>query len=136
MIVMAGADTTQYRQQLTAHPEALAGIRRVVSECLHRWGFGQLAEAATLCVHELLANVDKHTDSPECVLTLQRRATGVRVVVSDTSIAMPKVREPDWIAESGRGLVVLTKVADAWGTVLRPGGKDVWMELHAEATDV
>lgn len=133
MTLMAEAGTQQYRQELTAHPQALAGIRRIVNAHLRYWGFGQLAEPATLCVHELLSNVDKHTDSPKCVLLLQRQPVGVRVVVSDTSTVLPKVREPDWIAESGRGLFVLNQMADAWGVVPHDTGKDVWFEIRSHA---
>ncbi len=134
MDVMAEAGTQQYRQELIAHPRALAGIRRIVGAHLRYWGCGQLAEPVTLCVHELLSNVDKHTGSPECGLLLQRRSDGVRVVVSDTSTVLPKVREPDWIAESGRGLFVLNEMADAWGVVPRAMGKDVWFEIRSRVT--
>ncbi|MQT01198.1 ATP-binding protein [Streptomyces jumonjinensis] len=132
MSAMAETGSTHYRQELTAHPRALARIRRIIRAHLRHWGLGSLTETAVLCAHELLANVDKHTDSPRCVLTLERRPGGVRVVVRDTSARLPVLREPDWVAESGRGMALLESMADSWGAAPAPGGKDVWCEIRAE----
>jgi hypothetical protein len=65
MTVMAEAGIGEYRQELTAHPQDLKVLRRIVRAHLRYWGFDQLVEAATLGVHELLSNVDKHTGSAE-----------------------------------------------------------------------
>ncbi|WP_405984312.1 ATP-binding protein [Streptomyces sp. NBC_00872] len=133
---MADTDITQYRQELTIRPGALAGIRQMVSVYVRLWGFAALAETTALCTHELLSNVGKHTDSAQCVLTLRRRLDGVRVVVSDTSGELPVVREPDWAAESGRGLVVLESMADTWGVEGHSLGKDVWFEIRRPSREV
>jgi anti-sigma regulatory factor (Ser/Thr protein kinase) len=121
----------EYRHELTAAPQVIAGIRRVVSAYVVLWDFGHLAEVAALCTSELLSNVAKHVGSPECVLTVRRESDGVRVTVSDTSRVLPVVREPDWEAEGGRGLMVVGQVADGWGVELTDGGKDVWIEVRA-----
>ncbi|MFE4826647.1 ATP-binding protein [Streptomyces sp. NPDC056672] len=133
---MADTDTTQYRQELTVRPGVLAGIRQIVGMYVRLWGFASLAETAALCTHELLSNVGKHTDSAQCVLTLQRRLDGVRVVVSDTSGELPVVREPNWAAEGGRGLIVLENMADTWGVEGHSLGKDVWFEIRRPSREV
>ncbi|WP_405803380.1 ATP-binding protein [Streptomyces sp. NBC_01187] len=129
---MAEAGTTQYRQELVVRPLVLGGVRRIVKAYVRLWGFAPLAETAALCVHELLTNVPRHTDSPQCELTLDRHPDRVRVTVSDSSRTLPAVREPDWVNESGRGLVLLDQMTDAWGADPNPdGGKDVWFEMRA-----
>lgn len=69
------------------------------------------------------------------MLTLQRQVDGVRVTVSDTSAALPVVREPDWGAEEGRGLALVGSVAEDWGAVPTATGKDVWFEIRARARE-
>lgn len=133
MMVMAEAEAREYRQELSVHPRTLVVIRRIVGMRVRTWGFGQLEEAVTLCVHELLTNVDKHAPTPRCVLTLQRETAGVRAIVSDPSTELPVLREPDWSAENGRGMVVLENLADAWGATLNSDGKDVWFEVSDHA---
>lgn len=97
------------------------------------WGFQQFEDAAALCVDELLSNVAKHTDSLECVLLVRCHPAGVRVTVSDSSSELPSIREVDWRAESGRGLVLLDGVSDTWGVEVTAGGKDVWVEFRSRS---
>jgi len=123
----------EYREELSALPHAVSCMRRIVAAYVSLWGLEQLEADAELCASELLSNVGKHAESPDCVLTLQRGADGVRLVVSDSSSALPVLREADWIAESGRGLIVLQGVADAWGAEPTVEGKDVWVELRMAA---
>lgn len=131
MTTVAEAQAEQYRHELTAFPQVIAGIRRIVGAYVCLWGWEQSADDAALCVSELLSNVRKHADSGRCVLTLRRQVDGVRVTVSDTSAALPVVREPDWEAEEGRGLALVGSVADDWGAVPTATGKDVWFEIRA-----
>ncbi|MFD7918714.1 ATP-binding protein [Streptomyces sp. NPDC059740] len=128
---MAEARSEQFRQELAVQRPASGGVRRIVRAHLRLWGFERLVDDAVLCVQELLANVVRHTDSSECALTLERRPDRVRLTVSDASGELPTLREPDWGAESGRGLWLVAELADAWGAVRTAGGKDVWCELRA-----
>ncbi|GAA1919721.1 ATP-binding protein [Streptantibioticus ferralitis] len=132
---MAEAGIKQYRQELAAVPKALAGIRRIVAAYLRLWGRAELTAPAALCTTELLSNVAKHAGSPDCVLTLQRRSDAVRVTVSDTSRALPVVTEPDWCGQSGRGMFLLAKTADAWGANPTEDGKDVWFEFRTTSRE-
>ncbi|WP_326615706.1 ATP-binding protein [Streptomyces decoyicus] len=131
MAVMAEASTQQYRQELTVQPQNLEHIRRIVGAYLRYWGRDEFVERAAVCVTELLSNVHKHTGSAACVLLLQISPSGVRIVVSDESQDLPVVREPNWFAESGRGMFLISKTVDAWGAEPTPDGKDVWFEIRA-----
>ncbi|MFE7608105.1 ATP-binding protein [Streptomyces celluloflavus] len=131
MAVMTAIDTRQYRQELIVRPKDLGCIRRIVGAHLRHWGHGKLVRPASMCVTELLSNVHKHAGSAACTLLLQSSPTGVRIVVSDRCRDLPVIREPDWSAESGRGLFLISKTVDAWGASPNPGGKDVWVEFCA-----
>ncbi|WP_052869165.1 ATP-binding protein [Streptomyces niger] len=131
MSVGEEANARCFRQKLSARPEALGGVRRIVRAHLRHWGYTPSVEAAVLCAHELLANVAKHTGSPLCVLTLQGDASRIRITVTDSSHELPKLGAPDWGAETGRGMVFLESMSDRWGAQLHDEGKDVWCELWA-----
>ena len=119
-------------REMTADPECFTGVRRRVQEQLCAWGRTELADAAALCVTELLANVHRHATSPECVLTLDRLpAGGVRIAVADRSHVVPVAGPPPGADEErGRGLLLIAAVAERWGTTLTAGGKEVWVELR------
>ncbi|MEK8171082.1 ATP-binding protein [Streptomyces sp. M19] len=95
-------------------------MRRAVGSRLRLWGREELIGAAGMCVTELLSNVHKHAGSSECVLTLENRSFGIHAAVSDSERALPVVREPDYLSESGRGMFLLSKTAHEWGTDLTP----------------
>ncbi|MEU7640923.1 ATP-binding protein [Streptomyces sp. NPDC039016] len=126
---MAEAATQHYRQKLTADPKQIRRIRRIVTAFLRYWGWEQFIDPAALCVTEMLSNVRSHADSDDCVLHLQASSAGVRIVVSDDSQALPVVRDPDSLAERGRGMCLLSSSSDAWGADITCEGKDVWIEF-------
>jgi len=125
---------TRYQQELTVGPESLGRVRRIVAALLRHWRLGALADSALVCVTELLANVSRHVVPGECVLLLEDTSSGVRIVVSDSSARLPVVREPDWSAESGRGMLLISTVAARWGATPTCEGKDVWVELREDAS--
>ncbi|GAA2324211.1 hypothetical protein SVIO_040730 [Streptomyces violaceusniger] len=79
----------------------------------------------------MLTNVPKHTGSPECRLRLWNTQDGVHTTISDTDSALPTVREPDWCAESGRGMFLLSSTAYRWAALPTPTGKGVWFECRS-----
>lgn len=64
--------------------------------------------------------------SPLIRLSLVRRSPQVVCAVSDPSSAGPVTREPDWIAESGRGLHLVDSFSQSWGWHPVAAGKVVW----------
>ncbi|MEV0438425.1 ATP-binding protein [Streptomyces spectabilis] len=122
---------THYQQQLTADPQQIRRVRRIVAALLRYWGWGEVIDPALLCVTELLANVGSHTCSRECDLRLESSPVAVRIVVSDGCRSMPVVREVDPLAEDGRGMLLIAATADGWGAVRTDTGKSVWAELRS-----
>lgn len=131
MDVMAVAENRRYRQELVADPREFARVRRTLTARLVDWGRSGIAASAVLCATELLANVHRHTGG-DCVLLLEETPHGVRLTVSDTSPAPPRVYQPDWLSENGRGMWLLSCVAYDWGVRATPTGKDVWAEVRPD----
>jgi anti-sigma regulatory factor (Ser/Thr protein kinase) len=119
-------------------PESIAGARRHIRELLHDWGCADQTDSVVLLVSELLTNVHVHTDS-DALLIAEVSEAGegpeprrIRVEVTDTADNLPHRRCPGELASSGRGLMLVGLLADAWGVAPRGEGKSVWFEL-AEA---
>ncbi len=122
----------QYELRLTAEPQRLAVVRRIVMAHLRHW---KMAEAVDLCllgVTELLANVHRHVGpDAECLLRLSCGADGLlRCEVHDTSTALPRVLAPDEEEINGRGLALVAALSADWGAQVEEAGKVVWFALE------
>jgi hypothetical protein len=121
----------QYELRLTAEPQRLAVVRRIVMAHLRHW---KMAEAVDLCllgVTELLANVHRHVGpDAECLLRLTAGSDGLlRCEVHDTSSALPRVLPPDEEEINGRGLALVAALSADWGAQVEESGKVVWFAL-------
>ena len=74
--------------------------------------------------------------TPLIRLSLVRRSPQVVCAVSDPSSSGPVTREPDWVAESGRGLHLVDSFSQSWGWHPVAAGKVVWalFELDGAAS--
>ncbi|MFI2616663.1 ATP-binding protein [Streptomyces sp. NPDC018584] len=122
------AHQAEFRLSLTVKPEGLHRIRRMVFAHLRLWRSTELSDDALKIVTELLSNVHKHAGG-RAVLLLQVTRESLRITVSDRSEKMPVVREPDWQATSGRGMLLISALSDEWRAVRTPTGKDVYVIL-------
>ncbi|MFC7929566.1 ATP-binding protein [Streptomyces cinereoruber] len=123
------------------------GVRRVVSRCrdftaeaLADWGWipagseagEERVEDVLLLVSEVVTNACLHAGGPE-EFVLRHEGGHLRVEVSDLSPEPPRPRAPRSPAlPGGHGLMVLDRLAGAWGYEVRgPGaaGKVVWLEV-------
>jgi anti-sigma regulatory factor (Ser/Thr protein kinase) len=82
-----------------------------------------------LVVSELVTNALMHGDG-ELVLRASVTASTVQVSVSDSGDALPEVLPIDPTRIGGLGLIVVDRVAAAWGVSPFPGGKTVWATLR------
>ncbi len=113
---------------------AVAEVRRVLREQLHRWGVPGLVDTAELLTSEIVTNALVHTDRG-AVLTAtltSGAARRLRVEVRDFTAHRPRVRHPTDHASSGRGLLLVQALADTWGVRPQGPGKTVWFELAAD----
>ncbi|MFJ9563376.1 SpoIIE family protein phosphatase [Streptomyces fuscichromogenes] len=116
-----------------AEPERVAEARQHVRELLHDWGSPDQVDSAVLLVSEMLTNVLVHTDADALLLAEvsgQAPDRCLRVEVTDGGDDLPHKRRPGELASSGRGLVLIEILADAWGVDPRGQGKSIWFELY------
>ena len=118
---------------LPAEPGSTRQARRFVSDVLGRWSCPHLAEEAALLTSELVTNAIRYGGS-RALLEAAAPDGVLRVSVRDDNPALPVVGlHPDLTAESGRGLQLVSALADDWGVESADGGgKAVWFELRLE----
>ncbi|MFD7860810.1 SpoIIE family protein phosphatase [Streptomyces sp. NPDC057682] len=118
-----------------AEPERIAAARQLLREMLHDWADAEQIDSAVLMVSEMVTNVLVHTDGDALMVAQAVGEHGerrLRVEVSDGSDELPHKRRPGEMASSGRGLVLMEMLADAWGVDPRGAGKSIWFELYED----
>ncbi|MFG1806859.1 SpoIIE family protein phosphatase [Streptomyces sp. NPDC049040] len=114
-----------------ADPEGLADARLALRQALDAWQLTELADDVEVAAGELLVNVLLHTEGG-AVLTLEvlpEPVRRVRLTVQDRSSVWPRRRSPGEAATSGRGLLMIDALSNAWGVEPRGDGKAVWCEF-------
>jgi anti-sigma regulatory factor (Ser/Thr protein kinase) len=107
--------------------DEVSAARHFAEGVAQSWGVP--ADDIVLVVGELAANSYRHARGGFRV-SLGNENGVLLVEVTDASPQVPQVLTPSPDARSGRGLVIVERIARSWGT--RPtsdGGKTVWVEL-------
>ncbi|CAL9410967.1 hypothetical protein SUDANB174_05703 [Streptomyces sp. enrichment culture] len=132
MPVMAVSPVRQHHMMLPAiGPESMECVREIVRVLLRMWRKSELEFVTELGVTELLTNVLKHAPG-DCELLVRETPDGVLVGVTDFENALPTVKDPVADAEGGRGLFLLSCLADELQSQPLPYGKQVWFRIgHA-----
>jgi anti-sigma regulatory factor (Ser/Thr protein kinase) len=128
----------QFREQFYPRTrQSIPAAREFTRRALKDWGFVEPSDDVALCVSELATNALLHGVPPGrgFRLVLRMRERGVlRIEVHDSGDGQPRVRcgvaERD---ESGRGLLLVSALADTWGVGERDPGKIVWCEWDLSA---
>jgi anti-sigma regulatory factor (Ser/Thr protein kinase) len=108
----------------------VAPLRHHVRALLTGWGVpADGVDDALLVVEELVANVIDHARTRFEVVV---RVTGdaLYVGVRDHSTREPRLQPRDPQAVRGRGLQLVTALAQRWGCDRHPDGKTVWAQLR------
>jgi anti-sigma regulatory factor (Ser/Thr protein kinase) len=124
-------------RRLEIHRHDLQGVRRArqfLREWLRSVQLAGMTDAAELLASEVVTNALVHGDT-DVDIHVRRYPERVRVEVrdSDPHLALPDphaLRNDE--AEGGRGLVIVSAMASAWGNSPSGRGKTVWFELPTE----
>ncbi|MEU8618615.1 ATP-binding protein [Streptomyces sp. NPDC048623] len=121
---------------------AVTRCRDFTADALRDWGWlpaataedRERAEDVLLLVSEVVTNACLHADGPEeLVLRYSADRLHLRLEVSDANPAPPRPRAPRSPAlPGGHGLMVLSRLAGAWGSAPKADGalgKVVWAEV-------
>lgn len=103
----------------------------MIRAAVRAWGTKDLADEVELAADELITNALMHTDGGAIVTVrvLAGPERRLRVDVEDRSSALPRPRDAGESGVSGRGLLLVDRLADAWGVESRGSGKCVWCEF-------
>ncbi|MFF2385767.1 SpoIIE family protein phosphatase [Streptomyces sp. NPDC058108] len=121
-------------RQLRIHRRDLQGAqhtRNLLREWLAGWDLSSMADEEELLLSEVVTNGLVHGDS-DVYVYVRRYPQHIRVEVRDSDPHPAQVatvpREEDQ-AEGGRGLMIVSALASAWGNSPSGRGKTVWFEL-------
>lgn len=120
------------RQSFPSAPVSAGHARRFVEGVLDDAGLGNLSYTATLLVSELVVNAILHTGTPFDVV-VKASADRVRIEVHDGSPELPIRRHYSAMSGTGRGLVLVERMAAGWGSELTSKGKVVWFEVDGQS---
>jgi anti-sigma regulatory factor (Ser/Thr protein kinase) len=126
-----------YRRERQSVPAARAFTRGALAD----WGLRVRSYDIVLCVSELATNALVHGVPPGRGFLLRLLPSacggGLRVEVHDSGPGVPAV-PVSWVpepGEGGRGLLLVSELADKWGVGERDPGKIVWCEFGAVKGD-
>ncbi|MGW1756699.1 SpoIIE family protein phosphatase [Streptomyces mirabilis] len=107
-------------------PAAVAGMRETVSQKLDEWGLSELGFSMELILSELITNAIRYGSEPIHVRLIHDRT--LICEVADSSSTSPHLRYAATMDEGGRGLFLVSQMAERWGTRYTPQGKVIWAE--------
>jgi anti-sigma regulatory factor (Ser/Thr protein kinase) len=112
---------------LTPKLTAARRARTLIRRPLRQWGLAELIPTAELVVSELVTNAVRYAQSRISLRLVLEGALFCEVL--DDSAALPRLRQAADDDERGRGLQVVSQIAQRWGTRRTGTGKVVWCEL-------
>ncbi|MEV0533197.1 SpoIIE family protein phosphatase [Kitasatospora sp. NPDC050463] len=112
---------------LPPEPTSVAKARELACSWLLARGLDELVDTTELLVSELVTNALRHGRG-EIRLRLLRDRSMV-CEVWDDGYAQPRQRRAQETDEGGRGLQLVSLLAERWGSRRTPKGKIVWFEL-------
>lgn len=127
----AAADAT-HELALPSGAESVRVARDFVGRVLAGPAWAAQREAAQLLVSEVVTNALRY-GTPPFSMTVEITGDCVEVAVIDEEQEAPRQVDVDELAESGRGLRLVSALAANWGTRSRANGKAVWFTLEREA---
>ena len=121
---------TQQRWSYPLSTESIAVARADVATFVSGSDHAHRVDDVRLMVSELVTNAIIHGHSTATMNACSNAAL-LRVEVADSSHHGAKAQAPALSEPDGRGLMIVTALADAWGVVQQAAGKTVWFEVRA-----
>jgi anti-sigma regulatory factor (Ser/Thr protein kinase) len=132
IMATAGRPSLSASSDFPADTSAAPIARRFLVEQLASWGVAEeLTEIARLCLSELVTNAVIHSGTPPRV-TVRLDDVRLLVLVQDTGHRGAARRQDQHDPEdvSGRGLMLVEALSDAWSAEHSADGTTVWFELE------
>jgi anti-sigma regulatory factor (Ser/Thr protein kinase) len=133
---LTGATSLLVATRLRCNAYAVSRARAAVDRLDLPVQYAERGFDLRLLVSELVANAIKHGGAADAsiFLSVEQVGTTLRVAVEDTGpfFTSAPTERPAQDATSGRGLYLLTALADRWGVERRDGNR-AWFELDLAA---
>ena len=126
----SGADSSR---RFMANPHAARRARRFVEATVADWKLDEVRDVAVLAAGELAANAVMHAGG-DFTISLKRLPGRLRLMVGDTKPRRVTPLQPPKFAVGGRGLSIVTALADAWGCDIRDTGKIIWADFRGSVS--
>lgn len=117
---------------LPADVSSVPTARHFVESILSAWGLRELGWVSTMVVSELAANAALHARGDNFSIRVSTEADGIRLEVDDSSLRLPQQRSYSQDATTGRGLKLVSELAQEWGVDATDSGKTVWALLRSD----
>ncbi|MEW2513374.1 SpoIIE family protein phosphatase [Streptomyces sp. NPDC046870] len=111
---------------LPGDPSVVARARSLVARQLTAWGMAEAAFTTELIASELVTNAIRYAGPPVRLRLI--RGHVLTCEVSDGSSTSPRLRHARTTDEGGRGLLLVARCSERWGTRYTEDGKTVWVE--------
>ena len=144
MLVDRAAAAQEARLRLPARLESVSVVRRFVADVLRRWGYERLFDDVALVATEMATNATLHSGSSHFEVELNIEGEAVRVAVRDHGTtpartiagraAIAAARSLDMATTTGRGLVLVSSIAEAWGLEDLADGMRAWATFASGRT--
>ncbi|MER5796047.1 SpoIIE family protein phosphatase [Streptomyces sp. NPDC001980] len=112
--------------EIEAQEQMVGRARELTARQLARWGLAEESFTTELIVSELVTNALRYGGAPITLRLIRDRS--LICEVSDGSSTSPHVRRARDTDEGGRGLYLITQLAQNWGTRYNARGKTIWAE--------
>ncbi|WP_030603676.1 ATP-binding protein [Streptomyces fulvoviolaceus] len=124
-------DSWEYRLTLPHHAIGSGVARNTVRSILTRHSLSDLADTAELLTSELCGNAYRYATG-SVIVGVRWCDRTLHVGVCDESGVLPSPTSGDIALAGGRGLLLVSRCAQAWGsrTVSAGAGKVTWFELR------
>ncbi|MFE7483401.1 ATP-binding protein [Streptomyces sp. NPDC057552] len=128
---MTNGKPGQLRMVLELSPKSIHHAKTIATENACLWGVDDLAPDVGLVLAELLTNVLQHArpagnrETKVARYLVQRVPGGLVAVVHDDDPALPESRDADEESIGGRGLQLVSAVANHVSITPSPPGKDI-----------
>jgi anti-sigma regulatory factor (Ser/Thr protein kinase) len=121
------------RHEAAADAHSIGHLRHQTVKTLADWGVTGCADQAELVVSELLTNALRYGRTPVLAVELSIADGWLRIAVDDLNPDPPHPSDGDLSQEDGRGMVLVSMLADAWGFRTHASGKTVSAEFDLTA---
>ena len=138
LAALARGRSSSKRAHAHLRPDGSAPIvaRRLVAKLCQTWDYAELCPVAELLISELVTNAIRHAGT-DIEVTAAIGDHFLHLHVRDRTKRLPMLSGTDSLqTHHSRGLKLVDRLSNGWGTTLAPYGKTVWVTLRLRPLNI